>query len=113
LGLGLVELVLLQHRQRAVVAQRQQCFWLAESGVERAIHRLSKSPEYPGETWLVPGEALGSSRAAVVTIQVTKAAQPAAGRTIRVEARFPDDPVRRTVVQREHFVNLPSPGGAS
>lgn len=106
LGLGLVELILMHHRQRTIAAERQQCFWLAEAGVQRAIHRLAKSADYPGETWQVSGEVLGTSRPGVVAIQVTKAAPSPSGRLIRVEARFPDDPVRRVVCQREHFVKL-------
>lgn len=113
LGLGLVELVLIHHRHRAATVQRQQCFWLAESGVQRAIHRLSKTPDFPGEKWVVPGDVLGISQAAVVTIQVTKVAQPSEARLIRVEAVVSDRAARRIVHQREHFVKLLSPGASS
>ncbi len=136
LGLALVQLVLIHHRQEQIEAQRQQCFWLAESGVQRALARLAKSPDYAGETWTIPSATLtgvplaarppvpdlhgqqaargtpGQQTArgtrapggATVTIEV-KAAQPGEGRKIRVEARFPDDPVRRIVCEREILIN--------
>jgi Tfp pilus assembly protein PilV len=127
LGLALVQLVLIHHRQEQVEAQRQQCFWLAESGVQRALARLAKSPDYAGETWTIPSAAFGGvpmaarppvplqhgqqaargTRAlggATVTIEV-KAGQPGEGRKIHVEARFPDDPVRRIVCEREILIN--------
>lgn len=113
LGLGLVELILIHHRHRAATAQRQQCFWLAESGVQRAIHRLSNTPEYPGEQWVVPGDVLGIPQAAVVTIQVTTVADPSAACLIRVEAVVADNSARRIVYQREHAFKLPSPGASS
>ncbi|MCY2986556.1 MAG: hypothetical protein NTY19_01610 [Planctomycetota bacterium] len=105
LGIALVERVVMHHRQMTVVAQRQQCFWLAESGAQRALRRLAKSPDYPGETWVVPAQILGGTQSGAVTIQVTKATAPRAGQRIVVEARFPDDPLHRTVCQRELLVN--------
>jgi hypothetical protein len=107
LGIALVERVVMRHRQMTVVAQRQQCFWLAESGAQRALQRLAKSPDYPGETWVVPAQVLGGTQSGAVTIQVTKATEPRVGQRIVVEARFPDDPIRRTVCQRELFVKQP------
>lgn len=113
LGLGLVQLVLMQHRQRTATAERPQCFWLAESGVQRAVHRLSKTPNYPGEKWIVPADVLGTLQAAVVTIQVTKLPEPSAGLLIRVEAVVAGNSARRIVCEREHFVKLPNPGASS
>jgi Tfp pilus assembly protein PilX len=111
MGLSLVELVLMHHRQQTRFAQQEQCLWLAESGVGRAQMRLARSPEYRGETWTVPGEVFGAARPGVVTIEVTSVRQPHAGRQIRVEATYPDDPMRRIVIERTHFLQLPSPGG--
>jgi hypothetical protein len=145
LGLALIQLVVIHHRQEQVEAQRQQCFWLAESGVQRALARLAKSPDYAGETWTIPSAALtgaplaarppvplehgqqaargtrerqaaggtrekqaaggtGAPGGATVMIEV-KAGQPGEGRKVHVEARFPDDPVRRIVCEREILIN--------
>lgn len=101
LAFSLIELALMHHRQVQTVAEQQQCFWLAESGVQRAMQRLAKSSDYTGETWTVPAEALGGSRLGVVTIQVTRPASQKTGGVLRVEARYPNDPVRPTVYQRE------------
>lgn len=105
IGLTLVESVLAHHRQMQVMADRQQCFWLAESAVQRALERLGKSPEYPGETWTVPPKELAASHSGVVTIEVKRVTEPRAGRKIRVEARFPEQTVRQVVCQREVFVD--------
>ena len=70
--LALVESVLMDYRQSRVVAQRQQGFWLAESGVQRSPARLAKSPRYEGETWTVPAQVLGAAHGGVVKIQVAK-----------------------------------------
>lgn len=107
LGIALVERVAMHHRHMAVVVQRQQCFWLAESGVQRALRRLDKSADYPGETWAIPAQVLGGAHAGAVTIQVSQTGEPASGRRIVVEARFPDEPLRCTVFQRELIVKQP------
>jgi hypothetical protein len=100
LGLALVETLLLHHRQMQAVGRQQQSFWLAEAGLQRAIQRLAKSPDYGGEEWIVPAEVLGAAQPGVVVIEVTKADGPTEARKIKVEARFPDDPVRRNVFRR-------------
>jgi hypothetical protein len=111
-GFALIETSVLGHRQSRVLAQRQQCFWLAEAGVQRAVARLRKSPKYDGEKWVVPADVLEASHPGLVTVLVTKPSKPDTEATIRVEARFPDDPVRGTVYQRELSIKLPSPGGS-
>ena len=100
LGLALVQTVLLQHRQMQAAGRQQQSFWLAEAGVQRAVQRLAQSADYAGERWIVPAEVLGAEQAGVVTIEVAKIDGSSESRAIRVEARFPDDPIRRTVWRR-------------
>ena len=80
---------MLQQRQADLAAAEQQSFWLAESAVQRAIHKLHASPDYTGETWEVPADALGSGSAGVVIIQVTKTSEPQAGWQVRVESHYP------------------------
>jgi len=100
LGLALIKKVLLHHRQAQVAGQQQQSFWLAEAGVQRAVQRLAKSPDYHGEEWVIPADVLGAARPARVTIEVTKADESSQAAEIRVESRFPDDPIRRTIYRR-------------
>ena len=108
LGLALVQTVLIHHRQTRLLGRQQQCFWLAEAGVQRAIAGLAATADYSGETWEVSAETLGAERSAVVTIEVTRPADSAETRQIRVEARFPDEPTQRIASLRELVVFLPS-----
>ncbi len=86
LGLALVQTVLIEHRQIQQCGRRQQCFWLAEAGARKAIHRLAKSPDYRGEEWVVPADVLGTSEPAKVTISVTGNAT--GSQIVNVEAGF-------------------------
>lgn len=107
LGAALIQSVVLHHRHMNVTAERQQCLWLAESGVQRALRQLAHSPDYVGETWNVPAQVLGAAQPGAVTIRVTTVDEPRAGHRIQVEACFPDAPVRRTTVHREVYTLTP------
>ena len=108
LGLALIETVLMHYRQMHVMHRQQQCFWLAEAGIQRAIQRLADSSDYQGEKWQVSADVLGAARSAVVAIEVTTAAGPPRTRDILVEARFSDDPIRRGGCRRELTVPMPN-----
>lgn len=110
LGLALLKTVLVHHRQARLLGGQHQALWLAEAGVQRALHGLADSPDYEGETWEVAAETLGSARSAVVTIQVAKS-EPKGDRTIRVEARLGRAPEanvyrRELAVKAAQVVNL-------
>ncbi|QDV33037.1 hypothetical protein [Tautonia plasticadhaerens] len=85
------------------VARRAQADWLVEAGLERAALRVSRDPDYGGETWDLPAEALGG-RAGSVVIEVERGEGGASGpRVVRVRADYPSDGdpsrrVRRTKV---------------
>jgi Tfp pilus assembly protein PilX len=100
-GAELTEAIAQHHRQSRLAEDRQQAFWIAESAVQRAVHALAKSPDYQGETWRLSAEDLGSGRAGVATIKVGPAAGSTTQRRIAVQAYFPDDPVYRTLYERE------------
>ena len=95
---------LLQHRQIRVSTLEQQSFWLAESGVQRALHQLRASADYRGETWEVPAETLGAGAAGIVTIQVQPTTQPQEGWDVRVESRYPAEALPRAMFERSVFV---------
>jgi type II secretory pathway component PulK len=105
LGGELIKATVVRHRQLRQAEQRQQSFWLAESAVQRARHALAESPEYEGETWRVPEEVFGTGGAGVAVISVDPSAEPGQGRTIRVQASYPDDPVHRILHERELLVD--------
>ena len=104
-GAELTEAIVQHHRQSRLAEDRQQAFWIAESALQRAVHAVAKSPDYKGETWRVPAEVLGSGRAGVATITVEPAAGAAPRRRIAVQAYYPDDPVQRTLYEREMIVD--------
>ena len=96
--------VLLHHRQLQVAIDQQQTEWLAESGVQRAIHGLRKSPDYRGERWPVPATLLSGGADASVTISVQPQGDSDSGWNIVVESRYPDRGVAQIVCQRELYV---------
>ena len=105
LGAELTEAIVQHHRQCRLAEDRQQAFWIAESALQRAVYAVAKSPDYKGETWQVPAEVLGSGRAGVAAIQVEPAEGAAARRRIVVQAYYPDDPMQRTLYERELIVD--------
>ncbi|HZW32326.1 MAG TPA: hypothetical protein VFF52_16555 [Isosphaeraceae bacterium] len=86
---------LTQREQVKAQEHRLQAEWLAESGLQRALARLTADPGYKGETWEVPARDLDSADDALVAITVEPARGGAHGRTVRVQADYPRDPTRR------------------
>jgi type II secretory pathway pseudopilin PulG len=91
-------------RQVRIAEQQQQSFWLAESAMQRALQRLATDADYRGETWNVSPELLGGPDAGLAVIRIEPTTSPQPGTWIRVEARYPDDPVHRITHNRERFV---------
>jgi hypothetical protein len=96
--------VAMRHQTDRLAEYRQQCSYLAESGVQRAAAQLARSADYEGETWEIPEELLASRGKAIVTIRVEPVEGPATGSRIHVEASYPLDVVQRAVQIRERFV---------
>jgi len=111
-GAALTRSVVLHVRHLGLAEQRQQALWLAESAMQRGRHGLAASREYRGEEWRVTPQLLGAGRAGAATIRVELTDEPESGAWIRVEARYPDDPVQRFVHNCELFVPLPSQGAS-
>jgi Tfp pilus assembly protein PilX len=114
------------HRELARAQERRlQAEWLAESGAQRAVARLSFDRDYAGETWSLSASDLGqpehvppagapataNSPAAVVAIAVARVAADADRRRIHVQADYPRDAPRRSRHTKEITIDLePSPG---
>ena len=113
LGLALIETVLVNHRQMHVVGRQQQSFWLAEAGIQRAVRQLAGSPDYQGEKWEIAADVLNSPHAALVTIEVGKPAASTEMREVRVEVRFPENPLPGAAYRRELVVAAPSESSPS
>jgi len=107
IGLTLIQSVLSQTRQMQTLSRQQQCFWLAEAGVQRATQAIAKSTKYEGETWTVPAEVLDTPQPGVVMIELSAAKGTPALREVRVEARLSEGPVRRIICRREFAVPVP------
>jgi len=109
IGATLVRGMLLHHRQTKQESQRLQAMWLSEAGAALAVARLRNDSEYAGETWRADisddVETVG-----VVEIVVRRDAASPEQRTIQIKATFPEDPVRRAVLEHEINVTLSPPG---
>ena len=112
---ALVRGLVVQNRLVRNESQRLQAIWLAESAVDRAIVKLRSDAAYDGETWAAslgePDDPADDDAAnGVAVIRVEAVAGAADQRTIRVEARWPDDPVFRVLEQRQLIVDLVDSG---
>jgi hypothetical protein len=70
IGAGLLRIGLAERARLRDEERRLQAEWLVESGVERGLAALASRPDYRGETWEVPADALGGPSPARVTIAV-------------------------------------------
>jgi type II secretory pathway component PulJ len=99
-GMSLVRSALSQHRTSRQHERRLQALWLAESAVERTRLQLAAAPEEVSPLWrpVIDGESAG-----VVAIHVSPPVEEGeeTPRTIRVEARWPDDSVHGVAHVRE------------
>ena len=96
---------LAQHRRLQMDQMRLQTVRLAEAGLRRAVLRRQADPQYEGETWQVPADALGGSQLAQVIIKVNQTAN--AGATVyEAVAQLPAGAERR--MQLTKRVEVPS-----
>jgi type II secretory pathway component PulK len=109
IGAALTQTILLHYRHAQLAEHQCQSLWLAESAVQRAVHKLRNSPQYQGEVWNIPAGTLSGKEPGRVTIQVER--RDGAWK-VRVEAVFPDHPQYRVVAQRELVVPISARGGA-
>lgn len=89
IGGTLVRGAIAQHRQRLQDEIHAQAVRLAEAGWNRALHSLSRSPDYSGETWTLDADSLGPDRRAEVRIAVTSVAD--SPKHLEVIAAYPLD----------------------
>jgi hypothetical protein len=94
---GAILKVSMAHRELAREREhRLQAEWLAESGAERAVARLTRDGDYTGEIWNLSRTELGLSASAPAVSQPEAREEPAARITIAV-TRLPAAPHRRGV----------------
>jgi hypothetical protein len=105
---SIMKRVVLQREMIDRQAWQLQAAWLAESGLERAAWRLSEDPDYSGETWNVPAEALSGPAVAVIEISVHALPEQPRRRLVEIQADYPDDPQHRCRASKQTVVQLPS-----
>jgi hypothetical protein len=117
---ALLKVSLAQRNMNGDRERRLQAEWLAESGVDRALARLTVDHNYSGETWPITAGELGlpettaptespwrtARSAAIVTIAVEPIAGEANRRRIRVQADYPVDPPRRSRYSKQLLIDL-------
>jgi Tfp pilus assembly protein PilV len=102
ISVSVLRLAALQRRSLEIHQWQAQAEWLAESGLERAAARLAADPAYPGETWTIPAEALGTGGG--VAIRVEPVAGQPGRRRIHIEADYSSGRARQT---RDATLTLP------
>jgi hypothetical protein len=83
-----------------------QAEWLAESGIDRAIARLSEKPDYTGETWELSANEFHGRGDASVLIKVEVITNQANARRIVVRADFPKSEFKRARESRTLVTDL-------
>ena len=85
----LLKTAVTHRRQMRTEEQRAQADWLAESAIERAVHRLETDANYQGETWKVPAADLNGRDSGRVRITVRKSSDGLGKHILSVEAVYP------------------------
>ncbi|MDA1051497.1 MAG: hypothetical protein O3C40_13595 [Planctomycetota bacterium] len=104
LGAALVNAFVAQRQLVRHSQQEQQAFWLAESAMQHATHRLATEAGYKGETWQASPDDLDGTHAGVAVVRVEAVSEPQPGHRIFVEANYPSNALKKTVQHRELFV---------
>ena len=102
----LLKLTLSEQRQSRVQERRLQAEWLAESGVERAVAKLSDSTGYTGEIWEPAAWESAPGDSCTCTIEVERLDGRPDLRLVRVRADYLQDGVRQARHSKEVNVKL-------
>src|SRR3954447_922524 len=89
----IVRSLLMYLRQTRVTAIQLQAAWIADAALARAVAQVHANGQYEGETWQVQtGDAEDEEHTGVADIRIARNGD---GLRIEIEARYPDDPIRR------------------
>jgi hypothetical protein len=105
---ALLRVGLAQRAQTGVAERRLQAEWLAESGLDRALARLSADRNYSGEEWPILSKDLSLSAGSATSAASGAAARPAALITITVERPGDDANRRRIHVRADYPLDPPA-----
>ena len=96
--------MLLARRQIHTQTAYHQARWLCKAGLQQATFKLTRDPDYTGETWRVDPAHLNGRDAGEV--EITVESHDDSIRQIQVVARFPAGQI--TAVQYSQTVRLPA-----
>jgi len=106
IGGSLLKTALAQRRFALREQTRLQSIWLAESGVQRAVARLFRDPDYTGETWNVSASDIGGNKGAEVIIEVETVDDVPNRRRVTVIADYPQNLPQRSRTRTVITVDL-------
>lgn len=89
IGMTLMRMALMHHRQAQREAFAAQSRWLAESAFDQAALRMKADAKFEGLTWSVPAAELDGRHVGQVTIAVRPIAMTPQRREITIIADFP------------------------
>jgi hypothetical protein len=95
---SMLKSALLGRRHLRAERDCRQVELLVQAGADRAASILWSDPDFRGDTWILPAEAVVGSGAARVSTEVSRAAD-SENLQVRVVAEYPTDrdfPVRRS-----------------
>ncbi len=108
MGAAILRSIAIRHRQGREDLYRMQSLWLAESAAERCAARLRDDPTYTGETWRVRLAHGAAALEGTAVIRVEPAESQPSTRRVRIEARWPEDPLHRRLLRKELVIQLPA-----
>ena len=105
----LVRGMLLQQRQSMMEVMQLQALWLAESAAALAVEQLRADPEYVGQTWRSVIDE-NSGAIGIAEIAVDRIDERPRQRVVHIKSTYPDDPIRRVVLENKIAVTLSASG---
>jgi Tfp pilus assembly protein PilX len=106
IGITLVRLAVMHHRQAERETSAVQTRWLAESALDRTAVQLKADAKFNGSTWSIPAKELDGQHAAQVTITVRPIEKAPQSREVTVIAEYPSNSPQATrtrLVRRMDF----------
>ena len=96
IGMTLLRMSLLHHRQAQKETFVAQSRWLAESAFDQAVRRLKADVQSEGFSWSVPAKELDGHHAAKVVVKIRPVKEAPQRREVSVLAEFPMNSTQRS-----------------
>lgn len=96
IGMTLVRMSLMHHRQAEREAFAVQSRWLAESAFDQSALRLKADGNASGFTWTIPAAELDGRHSAKVVVEIHSVMEAPQHRVVTVIAEFPENVQQRS-----------------